>query len=112
MTETIIFLCGVLSGLVTLLLGYFIRMGIVHNKEIKNFKIDIESTFRLHEETRQHYDRELEKMESNFEDRINQIYTAINEVNQKYQSTERYIDKRIDKLIDSLGSKKIEKTNV
>ncbi len=112
MTETIIFLCGVLSGLVTLLLGYFIRMGIVHNKVIKNLKVDIESTFKIHEETRQHYDRELEKMEMNFDDRINHIYTAINELNQKNQSSERYIDKRIDKLIDSIGSKKIEKTNV
>ena len=111
MTETIIFLCGVLSGLVALLLGYFIRMGIVHNKEIKNLKIDIESTFRIHEETRQHYDRELEKMEANFDERINHIFTAMNEVNQKIQSTERYIDKRIDKLTDSFGSKKLEKTN-
>lgn len=109
MTETIIFLCGVLSGLVTLLLGYFIRMGLLHNNEIKILKVDVESSFRCLEEYRNDIQVEIKKIESYIEKDIENLHNRIGSLEQQIQETKSYTDKRVDQVLDKFNIK-INKT--
>lgn len=103
MTETIIFLCGVLSGLVTLLLGYFIRMGLLHNREIQNLKVDVESAFKLIEETREDILKEIEKKQNSNDTDIHNLHDRIGFAHTQIEESYKYTDKRIDKLTEKFS---------
>lgn len=100
MTETIIFLCGVLSGLVFLMLGYFIRMGLLHNREIQNLKVDMESAFKLIEETREDISKEIEKKQNSNDIDIQNLHNRIGFAHTQIEEAYKYTDKRIDKLTE------------
>lgn len=103
MTETIIFLCGVLSGLVALLLGYFIRMGVLHNREIKVLKVDIETAFKMIEETREDIMKEIEiKQNINNED-IEDLHKRVGFAQTQIEESFKYTDKRFDKLTEKIS---------
>lgn len=103
MTETIIFLCGVLSGLVFLMLGYFIRMGLLHNREIQNLKVDMECAFKLIEETREGILQVIEKKESSNDTDIQNLHNLIGIANTQIEEASKYTDKRIDKLTEKFS---------
>lgn len=98
MTETIIFSCGVLSGLVLLMLGYFIRMGLLHDRKIENLIVDIESTFKLIEENREDTMKEIERRQRNNDADIQKLHNLIGVTHTKIEETYKYTDKRIDKF--------------
>jgi hypothetical protein len=103
MTETIIFLCGVLSGLVALLLGYFIRMGLLHNKEIRNLKVDVDSAFKVIEENREQWLIDLKEIEGRFEKDIENLHNSISILHKEIEESNSYTDKRVDKVIDKFN---------
>ena len=103
MTETIIFLCGVLSGLVALLLGYFIRMGLLHNKEIKNLRIDVESSFKVIEELREETFSEPKKRDAWVNDDIQNLHNRIALLHKEIEECNKYTDKRFDKLSEKFN---------
>lgn len=99
MTETIIFSCGVLSGL----LGYFIRMGLLHDRKIKNMIVDIESAFKLIEENREYTMKEIERRQTNNDADIQNLHNRIGLTHTQIEETYKYTDKRIDKVTDKFG---------
>ena len=103
MTETIIFLCGVLSGLVALLLGYFIRMGLLHNREIKELTGDINSLYRELELIREDYSKELQILRSSTDDDIQNLQNRVSLTNKSIDEAVAYTDKRVDKVLDKFN---------
>lgn len=124
MEAIIIFLCGALSGLVALLLGYFIRMGMLHNREIKSLRVDLESAFKLIEEKEEDlyneiemlrrcldekekdFHKEIDNLRRCFDDDVHQIHLRIANVNKEVDESIKYTDKRIDKMLEKLTTSK------
>lgn len=103
MTETIIFLCGVLSGLVALLLGYFIRMGLLHNKEIKNLKVDIESSFKLIEDQRKDIEAHIEMVRDSIDKDVENLHKRVEYTHTQIEESYKYTDKRVDKILEKFN---------
>ena len=103
MTETIIFLCGVLSGLVALLLGYFIRMGLLHNKEIKNLKVDIESSFKLIEEQRKDIEDHIKMVRDSIDKDVENLHKRVEYTHTQIEESYKYTDKRVDKILEKFN---------
>ena len=103
MTETIIFLCGVLSGLVALLLGYFIRMGLLHNREIQNLRVDIESAFKMIEETRSDFGNDLSRRHNSIDEDIQNLHNRVGFAHTQIEEANKYTDRRIDKLTEKFS---------
>ena len=103
MTETIIFLCGVLSGLVTLLLGYFIRMGLLHNKEIINSRVDINNLYRVLDEQKQDIMTHIKNERDSIDKDVENLHKQVGFVHTQIEEANKYTDKRVDKIIDKFG---------
>ncbi len=124
MEAIIIFLCGVLSGLVALLLGYFIRMGLLHNREIKSLRVDLDSAFRLIEEKEENLYKEIEMLRRCLDEKgddfhkeivnlkrccdddFQNLHSRISNVNKEVDESIKYTDKRIDKVLEKLTTSK------
>lgn len=103
MTETIIFLCGMLSGLVALLLGYYIRMGLLHNREIQNLRVDIDSAFKIIEETRNDLEKDILRRQNSIDDDIQNLHKRVGFAHAQIEEANKYTDKRIDKLTEKFS---------
>ncbi len=103
MQEIIIFLCGALCGLVTLLLGYFIRMGMLHNREIKSLRVDLNSAFRIINENDEDFNKKLESQKRFFDEDIENLHRRIGLLSKEIDESRKYTDKRIDKTLEKLN---------
>lgn len=103
MTETIIFLCGVLSGLVFLMLGYFIRMGLLHNKEIINSRSDIHNLYRILDEQKQDIMTHIKNERDSIDKDVENLHKRIGFAHTQIEEAYKYTDKRIDKLTEKFS---------
>ena len=103
MTETIIFLCGVLCGLVALLLGYFIRMGLLHNKEIINSRSDIHNLYRILDEQKQDIMTHIKNERDSIDKDVENLHKRVGFAHTQIEEANKYTDKRVDKIIDKFG---------
>lgn len=115
--ETLIFVLGTLSGLVLLALGYAVVGVIKINKLTKSLQQEIEGIHRDgFRDIWQTIDQRSSEVDRRFHDLFMEMDIHRNElhheldnrfknVNSDVGETRRYIDSRLDKMIDSLTNK-------
>lgn len=115
--ETLIFVLGTLSGLVLLALGYAVVGVIKINKLTKSLQQQIEGIQRdgfrdiwqTIDQRSSEVDRRFHELFMEMDNRWNNSHRELDnrfsDVNSDVHETRRYIDSRLDKMIDSLTNK-------